>query len=207
MKVDIFSVNQKKALERLGGFLTQHDVYLGGTVAIGHQLGHRTSPDLEFFSPNELPHPEILALEIQTVEPSFEIIKYGTNSIHGRFVGVPLTIVEDTSPLIGKRVNGPGHSVIASLKDLGATTLKSIVSKGYRNDFLDLYELCLKEYTLDEVIEFHHKKYGRVKVSDLLDPLMNFKKADHQPLPNLLKKIDWPTVKKTVRKWVEMAAR
>ena len=51
MKDYILNWNQKRILKKVG-FLKKYGFYLAGGTALALQLGHRTSRDLDFYTPH-----------------------------------------------------------------------------------------------------------------------------------------------------------
>ena len=59
----------------------------------------------------------------------------------------------------------------------------------------------LKKYTLEEMMGFFEQKYENIEYNKLhiLKSLTYFDDAESEPMPRMLKQIDWPTVKKTLQ--------
>ncbi len=92
---------------------------------------------------------------------------------------------------------------LADQRDIAAMKLDTIASRGSRKDFIDLYEF-LKTYSIQEILNFFEKKYANLNYNKfhLLKSLTYFNDAETDPMPVMLKQVDWPEVKNTIRKKV-----
>ena len=153
---DILDINQKNVLKRLG-FLKKYGFYLAGGTALSLQIGHRTSVDLDFFSPEHFDsnllftdlenefgehlkkigeEKDTLFVKIFDVDTSFFWYKYGPIENLVQFEGISLI----------------------SIKDAAAMKLLAITGRPVIRDYIDIYYL-LKSFNLAEMFSFANKKY------------------------------------------------
>ena len=113
----------------------------------------------------------------------------------GEIAGVKTSLFFYKYPLIGDLTPYEGLQ-IASLKDLAAMKLDTVVSRGTKRDFIDLYFLT-KEFGPKLMFDFYDQKYGNLEERELLirKALVYFVEADQDEMPNMLIPIDWKVVK------------
>ena len=89
--------------------------------------------------------------------------------------------------------------------DIASMKIDAISSRGSKKDFIDLYFL-LKKYSLAELIGFFEKKYTGVKYNRLhiLKSLAYFSDADNEPMPHMIKPIEWEDVKNNIYRETNM---
>jgi nucleotidyltransferase AbiEii toxin of type IV toxin-antitoxin system len=93
---------------------------------------------------------------------------------------------------------------LASPLDIGLMKLAAINSRGTRRDFIDLY--CLREHAeLGRLLELAPRKYPdrRTFLAICARALSYFEDAEQQPMPQMIRRVDWDDV----RSYCEAAAR
>jgi predicted nucleotidyltransferase component of viral defense system len=169
--------------------------YLAGGTALSLQIGHRYSVDLDFFSQTE---------DVPTIRPQLEKILtpfsatladsswgnlvYLAKNIRIGFYGYgyPLAV-----PLIkDKEVN------LASIEDIALMKLDALLSRAARKDFYDLYFIC-QSISLRKIFDKAPQKYPSVRDFEVqtVKRLVYFENAEDETDPQLLKNVDWQTVK------------
>lgn len=86
---------------------------------------------------------------------------------------------------------------MASLQDIAAMKLNAIMGRGSRKDFIDLYFL-LKEFSLNEILNFYIDKYSDGSKFLVLKSLVYFEDADLQLQPLMYMDFNWETCKKKI---------
>ena len=163
---------------------------VGGT-SLALQIGHRESIDLDFFGELNIDKFEILSAlnNLGTVE-----IKQSTKNINIFNVnGIKVDIVNYPYPWLEK-THLEDNIKLAGKSDIAAMKLSAITGRGSKKDFIDLYFL-LQEYTLMEMIKFYEQKYHDGSTFLVLRSLAYFDDADQEPIPKMLKIVDWHKVK------------
>lgn len=189
----------QKTKELLKGLVPQNlpkGTYLGGGTAVALHLGHRRSVDLDFFTPTEF-------VETQweqrfTKELGFKLAQRDWQTLIGTIAGVKISLFGYKHKLIRK----PGmfySTQVASLPDLAAMKIETVVGRGTKRDFIDVYFLAQK-YGLRKIFEFYQEKYGNLEERELMikKGLIFFEEADKEEMPRMLIKIDWNEVKRWI---------
>jgi hypothetical protein len=167
--------------------------YLGGGTAVALHLGHRQSVDLDWFTPQEFDE-KMWQMKWET-QRGFTLRNRDWQTLVGEIAGVNTSLYVYTYPLIDK-TTAYGSVDIASLKDLAAMKLDTVISRGTKRDFMDLYFLT-KEFGPDLLFDFYDQKYGSLDERELLirKALVYFKEADGDEMPNMLVETDCEKVK------------
>ena len=170
------------------------DLRLVGGTSLALQIGHRESIDLDFFGELNIDKFEILSAlnNLGTVE-----IKQSTKNINIFSVNeIKVDIVNYPYPWLEK-THLEDNIKLAGKSDIAAMKLSAITGRGSKKDFIDLYFL-LQEYTLMEMIKFYEQKYHDGSTFLVLRSLAYFDDADQEPMPKMLKIVDWHRVKEVI---------
>lgn len=173
---------------------------LGGGTAIALQLGHRLSADLDFFTSsqfNENQWEEKLKKEL-----GFKLIQKDWQTLTGSAKGVKLSLFGYKYKLLQKPLKFY-NTLIASLPDLATMKLETIISRGAKRDFLDIYFLAQK-YSLEQLLNFHQKRHVNLSERRLLikKGLVFFDEADKDEMPCMFVDTNWNKVKEWMVKEV-----
>lgn len=195
MFTNTLSKNAADSLALLGESSIFEDAYLAGGTACALQLGHRVSLDLDFFTHKEFNTKAVLK---QLGElPGFKLSETAKWTILGSFPKVKFSYFYYPYPLTGK-TTAFLNIRLASLEDIAAMKIDAICSRGTKRDFIDLYFLTQKRFSLDKILKFYDKKYGRLSnnIYHILKSLNYFIDAESQKLPKMLIPISWEEIKK-----------
>lgn len=171
--------------------------YLAGETALALQIGHRRSVDLDFFSATDLvqpkTHQEILrqlgVLHPQIIEQAF-----------GNFVvmidNIAVGFFSYGYPLVGQSVQVENVR-LASRQDIGLMKLDSLISRGSRKDFYDVYFIT-QDISLNQLLELGQVKYSTFRDFSMLvfKNMVLFDNADSDLQPELLMSVEWDVVKR-----------
>jgi hypothetical protein len=93
-----------------------------------------------------------------------------------------------------------GGIKLADERDIAAMKIDAISSRGNKKDFIDLFFL-LEKYSLTELIDFFEKKYKDIEYNKLhiFKSLVYFNDAESEPMPIMIKKAEWETVKEKIK--------
>jgi hypothetical protein len=172
--------------------------YLAGGTGLALHLGHRFSVDLRFFSPApDAVGPGVrAALREALDDPALAI----THDEDGTFVAtwreVDIRLLRlHLYPLVQQPVLIEGVPV-ATIEEIGAMKLASIVGQGTRKDLVDLYYI-LQGVTLERLFEVAAVKYARVRafVISATRSLAYFADAEVLPMPLMIDRTPWATMK------------
>lgn len=165
---------------------------VGGT-SLALQYGHRTSVDLDFFGTfdTETPFSDILRRygKLTILKESEKIKVYLLDGIKVDFVYYDYPWLCD--PL---KVDG---LTLAVPSDIAAMKVNAIEGRGSKKDFIDLYFL-LKNYTLEEILDFYKQKHPEHSVFRALMSMSYFDDADAQPTPRMFEQVSWEEIKEGV---------
>lgn len=166
---------------------------VGGT-AIALQIEHRKSIDLDFFGEIDFANLDKGKIfkqfnTVKTIKSSSNINVLLINGIKVDFVHYSYPWLED--PLFEKGIR------LAALKDIAAMKLAAITGRGSKKDFIDIYFL-LDRFSLQEMMHFYNDKYFDGSEYMVLKSLTWFDDAEEDPMPEMIKDINWKTVKKTI---------
>ena len=185
----------RKNLESLGKLSWQKQFYLAGGTAAALQLGHRRSFDLDFFSLEDFDHNKIrqdlAGLGKLSVEQTSPNTFLGSlNGLKISFFRYPYPLINPTKEFIGVK--------IADLKDIAAMKLDAISTRGKKRDFIDLYFIAEETAPLEDLFKVLEKKFANLNISKfhLLKSLDYFTDADTDPMPEMIKRVEWDEVKK-----------
>ncbi len=202
-KREILVESQWQVLRKIGPFLSTHNFYLGGGTAIALYLGHRRSIDFDWFIAANF-DPLILAQRLREPVPSFATEQISQGTLHGRLSEVRLTFLEYHYPLLEPLVPWPaGGCELASLADLVCMKLVAVAQRGTKKDFVDIHALSQHYLPLSAMFTLYRQKYEIQDISHLLYALTYFDDADGEPLPQMLREINWQTIKDDIKMWVK----
>ena len=170
------------------------DLRLVGGTALALQIGHRISVDLDLFG-NTSASLEEIAYELSSVSSVSPL----SSSKMMRFLivdGVKVDIVSYPYPWLDVPVVENGI-VLAGIRDIAAMKLSAITNRGTKKDFIDYYFL-LKSYSLGEMFDIYIEKYSDAQLFSAIKSLTYFEDAESDPMPRMLKEVDWGEVKKFI---------
>lgn len=166
---------------------------VGGT-ALGLQLGHRKSIDIDLFGMEEI--------EMENVIDSFndfgkvKILSRSGNINIFNLNGIKIDVVRYKYPWLSDVVL-LDNIRMASTVDIAAMKINAITGRGSLKDFIDLYYL-LRKHSLSDMLNFFETKYHDGSVFLALKSLTYFDDAEKQELPVLFEKTSWVEMKKTI---------
>lgn len=168
---------------------------LAGGTSLALQIGHRRSFDLDFFGPRPFSVQEILDV-LQDLTP-ITILSQSENILILNLQGVKVDFVNYRYPLLTPIVSEEDIRLV-SVPDIAAMKLAAIAGRGKKRDFYDLYFL-LKQYSLDQLLQFYKSKYEDGSELMVLRSLPYFDDADQDEEVVLIRpSIKWEDVKKSI---------
>ncbi len=188
----------KRLLEQIASLDEIQNFYLAGGTALAIQLNHRQSIDLDWFSAKSFSNKKITSSLSKLGD--FRINQQEEGTIHGTLNGVKITFLSYKYPLLFPLVNYKAAS-LANERDIAAMKLDAVSSRGSKKDFIDIYFL-LQKYSLNELLSIFQKKFSEIEYNKihLLKSLAYFDDAENEPMPKMIKKIDWEKIKKFITK-------
>lgn len=173
--------------------------YLGGGAAVALHLGHRISVDLDFFTPDPF---EVNGLENQLQDfKTYRRDQLSKDTLLGALGGLRISffryrykLLEPPSVFLGTK--------ILQLPDLAAMKIEAVAQRNTKRDFIDLYFLAHEaNIPPAKALDYHREKYAglNINASHLVLSLGVFDEADEDPMPQMLKVVNWSDVKKYFR--------
>ena len=80
--------------------------------------------------------------------------------------------------------------------------LAAVTQRGSKKDFVDLYALVGRSSSFGQMLDWYREKYSIHDFAHVLYSLTYFDDADRERMPTMLWKVNWPTVKDSIRSWV-----
>lgn len=195
------SKQTKQSLEVIGSLPLANQFYLAGGTALALQLGHRTSLDLDFFSPKKFS--ETSCVTALSKRGKFSLTQKDWQTIHGRFNITRVSFIYYPYKLLYKTASFCGVQ-LADIRDIACMKLDAIATRGSKKDFIDLYFILDQCYSLEKVLSLFQKKYKKIDYNSihLLKSLVYFVDADVEPIPHMFIDIQWEQVKQFFKKEV-----
>jgi len=173
--------------------------YLAGGTALGLQIGHRVSVDLDFFSPDlDIPAArETLQNSLHEFSPELADSSWGNLVFVARQVRVGF--YGYGYPLVDSLVKAENVS-LASISDIGLMKLDTLLSRASRKDFHDLYAIC-QQTTLRNLLDAVPRKYSHARdfEAQVVKHLVYFERAEQEAPVPLIEEVSWEDVKKYFR--------
>ncbi|MBE3520058.1 MAG: nucleotidyl transferase AbiEii/AbiGii toxin family protein [Firmicutes bacterium] len=188
-------------LPGIASVVSSEGFYLAGGTAAALQLGHRQSVDLDFFSPQPF-NPDKLVDRLSELG-DVHVVSAARDTLNVHISGVRVSFFQYAYPLIAPVANYQGLT-LASLRDISLMKIVAVSNRGSRKDFVDLYAICTRVWSLKEALDSLPRKFGkRYSLAHILRSLTYFEDAEREPELQLLDPaISWPEVKKFFREEV-----
>lgn len=189
----------KQALEYLsrhGKWLKRKGWYLAGGTALALYEGHRTSVDLDFFTPKKnFSNTELLENFTHDIWRT-DILKEKT--IYGRLFAAKISFIAYPFFKPNPKRNWYGDVPILIPRDIAVMKITAISQRGRKRDFLDLFWYCQKYEPLEELVISLKKQYPTVahEYHHIIKSLTYFADAEDDPMPKLYFSVTWKEVKK-----------
>ena len=187
----------KKALDFLAKqpWLARANWYLAGGTALALSTGHRSSVDLDFFTPKKFNN-NLLLNHFTGADWQTDINAEGT--IYGTLTGAKVSFIFYPFFRPAKKPLTYGFIKVLEPVDIAVMKITAISQRGRKRDFFDLYWcakniaplkgfiLKLKTQYPSSTHDYHH----------ILKSLVYFTDAENDPMPRLNFSAGWPQVKK-----------
>lgn len=174
-----------------------NDTRLVGGTALALQFGHRKSVDLDFFG-----HIDADSLDLQealqtvgtltTLKDSKNIHIYSLNGVKIDIVNYTYSWLDDA--IIKNDIR------LASTKDIAAMKVTAIIGRGTMKDFVDIYYLLKKKYSMMDILNFYTQKCPDCSYFMAMKSLAYFDDADLDIMPYMFADITWDEIKEYIIK-------
>lgn len=178
-------------------------LYLGGGTAIAIQLGHRRSFDLDWFSPEAIADPTLLGATLRDANVAFEVTGLDRGTLHGVCQGVRVSLLEYRYQLLKPLLRWSEFACsLASLEDLACMKLSAVAARGAKRDFIDLYAIWKSGIELPYMLDLYRVKYEMDDIASVVMGLSYFDDAEEEDMPEMLWKVEWAEVRRTMERRV-----
>ncbi len=193
--------NTKKALAILGKSRLMDSAYLAGGTACALQIGHRISVDLDFFTPKEFDAKE-LTRSLKNIG-KFKLDRQSRGTILGVLEKIKFSVFVYKYPVLFPFKSLFGINIL-DLRDIAAMKIDAISTRGIKRDFIDLYFICQKGISLNEILSVYDRKYGTLasNIVHIQKSLVYFVDAEAAIMPKMLKAAEWEKIKKYFETYV-----
>lgn len=202
MHLYVLSSKQIYLMKRLG-FLKRHGFYLAGGTALALQIGHRTSVDFDFYTQKKFDNKKLL-IELEERFKNVKLIQIPEQTLIVEIEGVEASFFYYPYPLIYPLIEENEFPPLASKEDIAAMKIISIIQRGTKRDFVDIYFL-IKEFGLNKIFEITEKKYQSFNPYLALQALVYFTDAERERTKrkiSYIKPVNWSEIKKFLIKTV-----
>jgi hypothetical protein len=194
---EILSETARRALDRLKTVPLFQSAYLAGGTALALQIGHRYSYDLDFFTQEKF-NEQTTSQRLAELLDDFHLERQEWRTILGYVQDMRFSIFYYQYPLLFPAHDFSGIQ-IADEKDIAPMKIAAIADRGTKRDFIDLYFILAirKNLGFTEALDLYDKKFGKLAQNKvhIVKSLVYFDDAENDAIPNMLKKVDWDSVK------------
>ena len=78
--------------------------------------------------------------------------------------------------------------------------LAAVAQRGAKKDFVDVYALLRRTCSLPQMLRWYQEKFAVDDVAHVLFSLAYFDDAERERTPRLFWKVNWRTIKETIRR-------
>ena len=149
-------INMIKELQ--GNSLFKDHILAGGT-ALALQLGHRTSTDIDLFTPN-MQNAAALTDHFRKNYKYADIDTANGNFIRIYVNNIKVEMIYDDEKILEAPINEENMRLF-TMNEIAAMKLRAITGRTEARDFIDMAYL-LKEIPLGKIFELYKKKYGMI---------------------------------------------
>ncbi len=207
---EILPVATRRALEFFVASSVLHSSpwYLAGGTALGLQVGHRQSVDLDFFSPRRRFNSQQLSQKLEA-QGSWRTTLERSGTLYGEILNAKVSFIAYPFFRPARPMLRCGAVSILSLEDIAVMKIIALSQRGRKRDFVDMYWYCLNKEPLSQIVPRVLTQYPGQKhsVPHILKSLTYFADAESDPMPKLFFAADWPTVKAYWQREVPKLAR
>ena len=140
--------------------VTPTNSYLAGGTALALHLNHRSSYDLDIYSPESFEESRV-SRQWQQAFPEFKLTLLDWQTVQGVVSDTDISLFLYEYPALEKPQVFNGFP-IASIADIAAMKIEAIMGRGLKRDFFDLYCICtMTELSLNELLSLNQTKYTR----------------------------------------------
>jgi len=170
---------------------------LAGGTGLALHLGHRYSEDLDLFGLDPFDPPG-LAEELSGLD-RVRVQSRSADTLHLEILGLRVSYLRAQVPFLFPGTAYRGLTV-ADPRDIAVMKVIAIGGRGSRKDFVDLFFYLRSGGTLEGVLTLLHQRFHGVDYNTyhLMKGLVYFADAEEEPMPKMIRPVDWEAVKKVM---------
>ncbi len=171
---------------------------LAGGTGLALQLGHRYSEDLDFFRAETFDAERVITRLSQL--GGVKVQSRSAETLHVLLRKLRVSFLRADPPLLFPGTTYRGMRV-ADPRDIAVMKVVAIGGRGIRRDFVDLYFFLRAGGNLDGVFALLRQRFEGIDFNEqhLLKSLVYFDDAEDDPMPRLLRPVEWEEMKKVIR--------
>ena len=175
-----------------GGWLDSW-ILAGGTGLALH-LGHRYSEDLDLFGFESFDPPGLA--EALSGLGRVRVQDRSADTLHLELNGLRLSYRRSQVPFLFQGTAYRGLT-LADPGDIAVMKVIAIGGRGSRKDFVDLFFYLKSGGTVEGVLTLLHRRFQGVDFNTyhLMKSLVYFVDAEEEPMPKMIRPVEWETVK------------
>ena len=170
---------------------------LAGGTGLALQLGHRYSEDLDFFRDESFDADRLANMLGRIGDTSVQ--SRSTDTLHAVIDGLRMSFLRADPPLVHPGLAYRGLTV-ADSRDIAAMKVVAIGGRGSRKDFVDLYFYLRSGGTLAGIFRVLERRFARLDYNEyhLLKSLAYFDDAEAEPMPRLIRNVEWAAIRRRI---------
>lgn len=170
---------------------------LAGGTGLALHLGHRYSEDLDLFGTSSF-DTRRLAQSLTQVG-SVRIQDRSPDTLHLDLDGLRISFLKAERPLVFQGTPYRGLTV-ADPRDIAVMKVVAIGGRGSRKDFIDLFFYLQTGGTLEGVFRLLEHRFQGLDFNryHLLKSLVFFQDAEEEPMPRMIRPVEWEAVKEAL---------
>lgn len=208
-RTDILPRATRKALDVLSGqtWLRRSRWYLAGGTALALYDGHRSSVDLDFFTPQS--SFSAAKLTGHFASRIWRTDRLGEGTVYGALHAAKVSFIAYPFFRPGCSFHWYGAVRVLDPRDIAVMKIVAISQRGRKRDFIDLYWYCQHREPLEAILERLPPQYPTVAhdYHHVLKALTYFTDAESDPMPRRWFSASWKEVKQYFEQEVPRVAR
>ena len=170
---------------------------LAGGTALALQIGHRYSEDVDFFRTESFDVGALIARLARIGR--IQVQSRTGDTLHALVSGLRISFLKAEAPLLFPAIEYRGI-MLADPRDIAVMKVLAIGGRGSRKDFVDLYCLLKGGMTLPEILSLVGRRFVDIDYNayHLQKSLVWFEDAEAEPMPDVIRNIEWPLVRREI---------
>lgn len=167
---------------------------LAGGTALALQLGHRYSEDLDFFRYESFDVEPLISRLAQIGQVNIQ--SRTTDTLHVLLNGLRISFLTAQAPMLFPGTDYRGMT-LADPRDIAVMKVIAIGGRGSRKDFIDLYFILQGGSSVEGIIALVRRRFTHIDYNEyhLQKSLVWFDGAETEPMPAMIREVDWALVK------------